>query len=102
MTEISYTEARDERRTLKQKLFSIRRIVEGEVITLTKELRELKKKFEELPGFTKWSDFPEKWDIGDPYSVKMGVWGNEVDRRNFEKAFGKSYYHIIKKEIEQT
>lgn len=93
------TEAqRQERRTLKQKLFAIRRHIEGEDVKLNKELKELKAQYEAIPGFTSWSGFPEKWDIGDPYEVKQGVWGNEVDQRNFERAFGKSYNEIVFKE----
>jgi hypothetical protein len=93
---------REERRELKQRLFLIRRYLEGENIKLDKELRELKEKYEGLPGFTSWLDFPEKWDIGDPHCVKKGVWGNEVDKRNFEKAFNKSYDTIIHKIIDEV
>ena len=59
-----------ERKEIKQKLFFIRRFTEGENLKLDKELKELKKTYESLPNFTSWSDFPDKWDIGDPYSVK--------------------------------
>lgn len=89
---------REERRQLKQKLFAIRRNVEGEPVTMTKELKDLKAQYEAVPGFTSWSGFPEKWDIGDPNEVKRGVWGNEVDQRNFERAFGKQYNEIVYKE----
>lgn len=91
-------EQRQERKLLKQKLFYIRRHIEGEDIELTAEHKKLKKEYEALPNFTSWSGFPDKWDIGDPNSVKDGAWGNEVDRRNFEKAFGKSYQDIVSKE----
>lgn len=91
-------EQRHERRELKQKLFFIRRFTEGEPVKLSAELRQLKETYEALPGFTSWSGFPDKWDIGDPNRVKSGAWGNEVDRRNFERAFGKGYQDIISKE----
>lgn len=91
-------EQRQERKQLKQKLFYIRRHIEGEDIELTAEHKKLKKKYEANSDFTGWSGFPDKWDVGDPNSVKDGAWGNEVDRRNFEKAFGKSYQDIISKE----
>lgn len=90
-----------ERRQLKQKLFYIRRHIEGEDIELTAEHKKLKAEYETLPNFTSWSGFPDKWDIGDPNSVKDGAWGNEVDRRNFERAFGKSYQDIVSKEADK-
>ena len=93
---------RQERRELKQQLFFIRRYVEGENVKLDQKLKDLKKKYEELEGFTSWSEFPDRWDIGDPNKVKMGVWGNEVDKINFEKAFGKPYETIIHKTIQLT
>jgi hypothetical protein len=95
-------EQRHERRELKQKLFFIRRFIEGEPIKLSPELKQLKAEYEALPGFTNWSGFPDKWDIGDPNNVKSGAWGNEVDRRNFERAFGKGYRDIISKEYPDT
>lgn len=90
---------RQERRELKQKLFRIRRYVEGENVKLDKELKELKKDYEEAPNFTRWEDFPEKWDIGDPHCVKRGSWGNEIDQINFQKAFNKPYSQIILKTL---
>lgn len=91
-------EQRQERRQLKQKLFYIRRFLEGEDIRLSPEHKKLKAAYEALPEFTGWSGFPDKWDIGDPNRVKEGAWGNEVDRRNFEKAFNKTYLDIVSKE----
>jgi hypothetical protein len=92
---------KNERRELKQKLFTIRRFVEGEQVKLNSELKELKKIYEELPGFTYWSDFPEKWDIGDPNSVKKGAYAfNAIDSDNYKKAFGKSYETIVHKVLE--
>jgi hypothetical protein len=91
---------KEERRQLKQKLFTIRRYVEGEQVKLNSELRELKRIYEQLPGFSKWSDFPERWDIGDPYSVKGDAYAfDNIDAENFKKAFGKSYETIIQKTI---
>lgn len=93
-------EHRQERRILKQKLFYIRRHVEGEENTpLTEEHVKLKSEYESLSGFTTWSGFPEKWDIGDPNQVKMGSWGNEVDHRNFKRAYGLPYDCIVSKEL---
>jgi len=87
-----------ERKEIKQKLFFIRRFTEGENLKLDKELKELKKTYESLPNFTSWSDFPEKWDIGDPYSVKKTAYiFDEIDAENFKKAFGKPYETIINK-----
>jgi hypothetical protein len=95
---MSFNEKQIERRELKQKLFSIRRYVEGEQVKLNAELRKLKKTYEDLPGFTTWSDFPEKWDIGDPYNVKEQAYAfDEIDSENFKKAFGKPYETIINK-----
>jgi len=95
-------ELKEERKLLKQKLFTIRRYVEGEFIKLNTELRDLKKTYESLPGFTSWSDFPDRWDIGDPHSVKKGAYTfNEIDSKNFKKAFGKPYETIIHKTIEE-
>jgi hypothetical protein len=92
---------REERRLIKQKLFTIRRFVEGEFVKLNQELRELKKTYEELPGFTKWSDFPDRWDIGDPNSVKKGAYAfNEIDSDNFKKSFGKPYETIVHKTMD--
>ena len=87
-----------ERKELKQKLFFIRRFTEGENVKLDKELKELKKKYESLSNFTSWSDFPEKWDIGDPHSVKRNAYTfDKLDSENFKKAFGKPYETIILK-----
>ena len=89
---------REERRTLKQQLFTIRRYVDGEDVKMTKELEALKAKYESLTGFTNWTDFPDKWDVGDPHSVKKGAYAfNEVDQKNFERAFGKPYETIVHK-----
>jgi hypothetical protein len=91
---------KEERRELKQKLFTIRRFVEGEQVKLNPELKQLKQTYESLPGFTSWSDFPEKWDIGDPHSVKINAYAfDETDAENFKKAFGKPYETIINKTI---
>jgi hypothetical protein len=87
----------NERKKLKQDLFKIRRFTEGKNVEMTPELYDLKKKYENTPGFTSWSDFPDRWDIGDPFKVKEKAWGNEVDRKNFARAFGKSYEEIIHK-----
>lgn len=93
---MSFEEARLERRDLKQKLFQIRRFMEGERIVLDAELKRLKKFYEALEDFTDWSDFPEKWDIGDPNMVKAGSYGlTELDKSNAERKFGKSYETII-------
>lgn len=92
---------KEERKLIKQKLFTIRRYVEGEFVKLNTELRDLKGIYESLPGFTSWSDFPEKWDIGDPNSVKKNAYAfNEIDAENFKKAFGKPYETIIHKTVE--
>ena len=96
MTELSYAEARNERRALKQKLFAIRRKVEGEMVEMTPELIALKAKYEKLPGFPGWSLFPERWDIGDPHGVKQGAYmSSEVDQRNFARILGKGYEEIV-------
>jgi hypothetical protein len=88
---------RQERKHIKQQLFRIRRHVEGEPVKLDKELRDLKKKYEVLPGFTSWSDFPDKWDIGDPYGVKTNAFAfDEIVAENFRKAKGKPYETIVK------
>lgn len=90
---------RQERRALKQKLFAIRRFIEGEEVEMTPELKKLKKQYESDPAFTSWSHFPERWDIGDPYSVKKTSFSfDDVDKRNFERAFGKPYSEIVFKE----
>jgi hypothetical protein len=94
--------AKQERKTIKQKLFTIRRFTEGENVRLDGDLKELKKTYESLPGFTSWSDFPEKWDIGDPNHVKKGAYiFDDVDAENFKKAFGKPYETIINKTTPQ-
>lgn len=94
---------KEERKLIKQKLFTIRRYMEGEYIKLNPELIELKKTYEALPGFTNWSEFPDRWDIGDPHSVKREAYAfNEIDSKNFKKAFGKPYETIIHKTIEEN
>lgn len=93
---MSWSDARQERRTLRQKLFSIRRFTEGKNVQLDGELRALKKRYEEMPGFTKWGDFPEGWDIGDPNRVREHMeCFNDVDRMNIEKILDKPYDNII-------
>jgi hypothetical protein len=95
-------ELKEERKLIKQKLFTIRRHEEGEFVKLNTELRELKKTYESLPGFTSWSDFPDRWDIGDPNSVKKGAYAfDEIDSKNFKKAFGKPYETIVHKTVEE-
>jgi hypothetical protein len=92
---------KEERKLIKQKLFTIRRHIEGEQVKLTSELRGLKKTYESLPGFTNWSEFPDRWDIGDPHSVKKNAYAfNEIDSKNFKKAFGKPYETIVHKVLE--
>lgn len=94
------------RRELKQKLFTIRRHEEWEDVKLTKELKELKAHYESLSNFTSWSDFPERWDIGDPMGVKrMYLQGSDkttsdVDKRNYERLQGVPYEKIVLKESE--
>lgn len=88
---------RQERRQLKQKLFTIRRWYEGEDVELTDELKAIKKRYEASKSFTSWSDFPEKWDIGDPFGVKQtAAVFNDVDKANYQKMLGKSYGTIVK------
>ena len=73
------------------------------MVKLNSELRELKKLYESLPGFTTWSDFPDRWDIGDPNSVKKYAYAfSEVESKNFKKAFGKPYETIVHKTIEDS
>ena len=61
----------------------------------------MKKTYEVLPNFTKWSDFPDRWDIGDPYSVKKTAYAFiEIDTKNFQKAFGKPYETIVHKVLD--
>lgn len=87
---------RQERKALKQQLFTIRRYVEGERVKMTKELKDLRAKYEALPNFTRWQDFPDKWDIGDPHGVKDGAFAfDELMARNFKKARGKGYDVIV-------
>jgi hypothetical protein len=93
---------RQERKELKQKLFKIRRFIEGEKgVKLDSELKELKIKYEENPAFTNWEDFPEKWDIGDPNGVKAGYIAdfnpslNDVDRHNYLLIQNKTYDDIV-------
>jgi hypothetical protein len=93
---MDYTEARLERRTLKQKLFQIRLFIEGDLEELTNELQDLKDQYEASDGFTTWSDFPDKWDIGDPNGVKRGSFAfNDVDKRNFKRIDGVPYDTIV-------
>lgn len=95
---------RQERRQLKQELFAIRRHVEGEDVKLTKRLKELKEQYEAVPGFTSWSDFPEKWDIGDPNQVKINYVMFEdasvkwADKRDYKKAMGSGLDEIVHKD----
>lgn len=96
-TGISYAEAREERKLLKQKLFTIRRVVEGHPLKLSKELLELKMHYESHPMFTSWSDFPEKWEIGDPNYVKEhSPIFNDVDKANLQRVLGKPYSEVIR------
>jgi hypothetical protein len=96
MTDLTYEQARQERRALKQKLFYIRRAVAGEPVQLNSELRELKTQYEALPGFTTWLDFPEKWEIGDPHNTKISApQFNDVDKANQGRVLGKPYLTII-------
>lgn len=91
---------REERRTLKQKLFTIRRYVEGENVKLTKEMRELKAKYESTEGFSSWSDFPHVWDIGDPNFVKKGSPAfSSAEYQNFQRIAGQPYDAIVRLEI---
>lgn len=98
---VDLKQKRIERRTLKQQLFAIRRHVEGEDVELTEELAALKAQYEALPGFTEWSDFPELWDIGDPYGVKAPYIHDEdpafsdVERNNYLRLQGKPYDEIV-------
>jgi len=98
---MTWEDARKERRELKQKLFFIRRLLEGQPLKLDAELQALKKQFEEMPGFTCWEDFPEKWDIGDPNKVKEATLRgndkafNDLDKQNVEKILGKPYFTIV-------
>lgn len=94
---MKYSEARQERRKLKQALYKIRLKEEGKDIELTNEHLKLKKQYEALEGFTSWKDFPDKWDIGDPYSVKKrGYIFDDIDKKNYEKIAGKPYLSINK------
>lgn len=91
-----YKNDRNERRELKQKLFFIRRYMEGEYLKLNAELKDLKAQYEALEGFTSWSDFPERWDIGDPNKVKANSYAfSAVDTLNVQKICGKSYDTIV-------
>jgi len=60
---------RQERRTLRQKLYLIRLTIEAEK-ELTKDQLKLAKKYEDLDNFPGWSGFPDRWDIGDPKKVR--------------------------------
>lgn len=92
---------RIERRELKQKLFTIRRFIEGEDVTLDTELEALKEQYEAADGFTSWSDFPELWDIGDPFGVKASyIVDNDpslsdIERGNYARLQGKPYEEIV-------
>jgi hypothetical protein len=89
-------EERRERKKLKQQLFTIRRWFEGENVVLTDELLAIKRRYENLPEFSNWSGFPERWDIGDPFGIKKGgSFLNEIDLRNANKIAGKNYASII-------
>ena len=98
---VDLKQKRIERRTLKQQLFTIRRFVEGEDVELTAELEALKAEYEAIPGFTSWSDFPELWDIGDPYGVKAAyIVDNDpsisdAERGNYQRLQGKPYSEIV-------
>lgn len=95
--DMNYGDARRERRGLKQRLFTIRRFVEGEVVDLPPDLFELKARFEAKPGFTSWSDFPERWDVGDPHGVKQSAYAStDADRENIRRIQGKSLDDIVK------
>lgn len=100
-------DARQERRKLKQELWQIRLFVEkernidGSDKELTENQARLKKIYENLPGFMSWKTFTEEWDIGDPYEVKRTAYiFNDIDKRNFEEAFGKPYETIVNKKIQ--
>lgn len=99
---------RQYRKELKQKLFTIRRFEAGEEgIRLNSELKDLKKHYESLPNFTKWDDFPERWDIGDPYGVKADYIQsqdnslNDADRRNYAKLQDKLHEEIVSLEFKE-
>lgn len=98
---MSFKNDREERRNLKQKLFQIRLFVEGDRESLTSELKKLRQKYEKQENFTSWSDFPEKWDIGDPKGVKSGYINMDdpslspVDKANFKKLQGREFEEII-------
>ena len=92
----SFQELRQERKLLKQKLFKIRLFVEGDLDELDEELIDLKAHYESVPGFTSWSYFPERWDIGDPHRVKSEAFAfNEIDKRNYQRIAGKDYEEIV-------
>lgn len=94
--QMNYIDARQERRGLKQKLFTIRRYVEGEAVELNDELLTLKKNFEAKKEFTSWGGFPESWDIGDPHGVKQGAYTfDERDEYKFSKIHGKKLFDIV-------
>lgn len=97
MQKQSYNPYKEERKALKQKLFTIRRFTEGEKVRLDQELKDIKTFYESQPNFTTWSDFPEKWDIGDPNKVKEHSFAfNELDKEKFRKVLGQSYETIVK------
>jgi hypothetical protein len=99
---LTYNEARNERRNLKQRLWKIRLFVEKEVRYLEPELRELKAKYEALPNFTSWSGFPEEWDIGDPNKVKSKLKPtSKTEAENFNRISGKSYETIVKLDTQE-
>ena len=91
----STVDSRKLRKELKGKLFTIRRNVQGEDVKLDVELIKLKELFESKPNFTKWEDFPEKWDIGDPTKTKKGMHFDEIEMRRFDLLSGKPLHEII-------
>lgn len=93
---LTWAEARNERRKLKQKLFKIRLHEEGADVELTQEMLDLKAEYESMRNFTTWHDFPDRWDIGDPNEVKKGSpIFNDVDKENLKRILGKPYSFIV-------
>jgi hypothetical protein len=100
---LSWSDARHERRQLKQKLFKIRLAEEGADIELTQELLDLKEEYESMRNFTSWQDFPDRWDIGDPNEVKKGSpIFNDVDKENLNRILGKPYSFIVHLDRKKT
>lgn len=68
---------------------------------MTPELEALKSQYEAVEGFTSWSDFPELWDIGDPFGVKASyIVDNDpsisdAERGNYQRLQGKPYDEIV-------